>query len=393
VAGAHGEPLQPPLTGFVESIAMTAATSANAIIELRKVGKWYNSYHALRDVSLTIGKGEKVVVCGPSGSGKSTLLKIIAGMITSSTGRVVINGRDATTMPARERDLGMVFQNYALMPHMTVFENIAFPLRVRKRKEEDIRARVGRALDTVRLGHLAERKPAALSGGQQQRVAIARSIVYDPSLVLMDEPLGALDKKLREQLQAEIKQLHTELGITIVYVTHDQQEAMAMSDRVVLMSQGAIEQLGTPREMYFHPRTVFAADFLGESNFLDAVAEGIGEGAGFRLGTGERVAAPRGAGAETGRRVRLMVRPEHLSVVQGPDGQPIDGPGGATVNRIKATGVDATFLGGATRYRLRLGNQDDVVVMGTNLHDHMGFEPGRPVEIVWNPENTVVFAQ
>ncbi|CAO3438906.1 ABC transporter ATP-binding protein [Azospirillum doebereinerae] len=358
-------------------------------LSLTNVSKVYGGTVALSAVDLTVKEGEFVTLLGPSGSGKSTLLKIIAGMITSSTGRVVINGRDATTMPARERDLGMVFQNYALMPHMTVFENIAFPLRVRKRKEEDIRARVGRALDTVRLGHLAERKPAALSGGQQQRVAIARAIVYDPSLVLMDEPLGALDKKLREQLQVEIKQLHTELGITIVYVTHDQQEAMAMSDRVVLMSQGAIEQLGTPREMYFHPRTVFAADFLGESNFLDAVAEGAGADAGFRLGTGERVAAPRGTGGAVGRKVRLMVRPEHLSVVQEPEGL----ASGATLNRIKATGIDATFLGGATRYRLRLGNQDDVVVMGTNLHDHMGFEPGRPVEIVWNPENTVVFAQ
>ena len=236
---------------------MTMTTAAAAMIELDGVAKSYGDVHALRRTDLSIAKGEFVTLLGPSGSGKSTLLNLIAGMIAPSAGRIVIDGRDATTLPTNQRGLGMVFQNYALMPHMTVFENIAFPLQVRRLPKAEIRRKVAEALDLIQLGHVADRRPRELSGGQQQRVSLARCIVYNPALILMDEPLGALDKKLREQMQLEIKRLHAELGITMLYVTHDQDEALTMSDRIVLMNGGRIEQQGTPDALYFKPETVF----------------------------------------------------------------------------------------------------------------------------------------
>lgn len=351
-------------------------------LSLTEVSKSYGPVVALAEVDLQMGEGEFVTLLGPSGSGKSTLLKIIAGMTRSSTGTVVINGRDATDMPARERDLGMVFQNYSLMPHMTVFENVAFPLRVRKRRDAEIRERVKGALDTVQLSDLGDRKPAALSGGQQQRVAIARAIVYNPSLVLMDEPLGALDRKLREQLQGEIKQLHRSLGITILYVTHDQQEAMAMSDRIVLMNNGSIEQLGTPAEMYFKPITLFAADFLGESNFIDAIVSEA-DTTRLSLAVGEQVTAPNHRRLNPGEKVRMMIRPEQIKIGSTADER--------YSNRVMAIPKDATFLGGTTRYRFDFGGRQDLLVLDSNVDATRKFKPGQPVELCWQPESAVTF--
>ena len=235
-----------------------------AEVAFRDVSKSYDGVVALDGVNLTIASGEFITLLGPSGSGKTTLLNIISGMIAPTSDAVLIDGQDVTRMRPQQRGLGMVFQNYALMPHMTVFDNVAFPLRIRKLSRTEIEREVMAALELVRLAEFSKRKPRELSGGQQQRVSIARCLVYRPKVTLMDEPLEALDKKLREQLQVQIKKIHETLGITILYVTHDQSEALIMSDRICVMDRSRIVQVGTPKELYFRPTTEFVADFLGE---------------------------------------------------------------------------------------------------------------------------------
>ena len=235
-------------------------------LEVRNLRKTYGNFVALEGVSINVSAGEFVTLLGPSGSGKTTLLMACAGLNEPDSGEIRIDGEPATFLPAYQRDIGMVFQNYALFPHMTIFENIAFPLWMRRRPDAEVREAVGEILDIIQLSGTEDRYPRQLSGGQQQRVALARALVYKPSIVLMDEPLGALDKKLREQLQYEIKRLHGQLGLAMLYVTHDQEEALVMSDRICLMREGRIEQMGTPQELYFRPRSLFAADFLGKSN-------------------------------------------------------------------------------------------------------------------------------
>ncbi|HIF88473.1 MAG TPA: ABC transporter ATP-binding protein, partial [Candidatus Thioglobus sp.] len=234
-------------------------------LRTRNVRKTYGSVVALEAASIEMQEGEFLTLLGPSGSGKTTLLMAIAGLNNPDSGDIWIDGKLANFLPPFKRDLGMVFQNYALFPHMNIFDNIAFPLRMRKMPMALIRKEVARVLEIVELDHVAKRFPRELSGGQQQRIALARCFVYKPSIILMDEPLGALDKKLRETLQREIKQLHENLGITVLYVTHDQEEAMVMSDRICVMNDGSIDQIGTPNELYFQPSTMFSADFLGDS--------------------------------------------------------------------------------------------------------------------------------
>ncbi|MBB4303232.1 putative spermidine/putrescine transport system ATP-binding protein [Rhodobium orientis] len=354
-------------------------------LSLQQVSKAYGYVDALHPTDLNVAESEFVTLLGPSGSGKTTLLKIIAGMERPSGGRVFINGRDTTETPVRERDLGMVFQNYALMPHLSVFDNVAFPLKVRKTGAEEIRRKVGEALGTVQLAHLADRKPQALSGGQQQRVSIARAIVYNPSLVLMDEPLGALDKKLREQLQHEIKQLHERLGITILYVTHDQQEAMSMSDRIALMNEGRIEQLGAPRELYFSPKTAFAADFLGNSNFIEATVSEVSAAATrCRLSGGEELLAPRRDGVRQGDAVRLMVRPEHIRL--------IGGDGAAEDNVLTASSLGPTFFGDALEIRAQIADGSEVSVKVANNFEVAAAAPGQPLRLGWSSDHTHLFA-
>lgn len=354
-------------------------------LSLTGVSKTYGAVTALHATDLEVKEGEFVTLLGPSGSGKSTLLKIIAGMELPSEGKVVINGRDATDMPVRERDLGMVFQNYALMPHLTVFNNVAFPLKVRKTATEEIRRRVEEALRTVQLEHLKDRKPQALSGGQQQRVSIARAIVYNPSLVLMDEPLGALDKKLREQLQFEIKQLHSRLGITILYVTHDQQEAMSMSDRVALMNDGRIEQIGTPRQLYFAPETEFTADFLGNSNFMDATVVKLAADATVcRLASGQQLSAPRRDALTPGQKVRLMVRPEHIRVLEAGQSR--------GTNVLEAVSTDATFFGETTEIRARVSDSLEMGIKVANDYPLPDAAKGTPIRLNWDVGQTHIFA-
>jgi putative spermidine/putrescine transport system ATP-binding protein len=288
---------------------------ARAILELKRCTKEYGSFTALRDIDLTVLKGEFITLLGPSGSGKSTLLNLIAGVTQPTCGSITLNGRDVTGLPPQKRDLGMVFQNYALFPHMTVFENVAYPLRARRMTRDEIKQRVARALDLVHLSAHAQKKPRQLSGGQQQRVGIARCLSYDTVMILMDEPLGALDKALREELQLELSRLHRSLGMTIIYVTHDQQEALRLSDRVVLMSDGQVVQIAKPAELYFQPRSEFAASFVGTTNMLS----GIVQSGGTTLLIGKTTLDCGAALGHPGDSVKVMVRPECVRIAGSQD--------------------------------------------------------------------------
>ena len=297
---------------------------SSSSLTVQGLAKRYGDFVALAPTDLVVADGEFLTLLGPSGSGKTTLLSLLAGLVPPDEGSVCIGAQDVTYAPPYERDIGVVFQNYALFPHMTIEENIAFPLKMRKIPESQAKTRAREALEMVHLPHIAGRYPRELSGGQQQRVALARCMVYKPSIILMDEPLGALDKKLREHMQLEIKHLHRELGTTVVYVTHDQEEAMTMSDRICLMNSGRIEQLGTPADLYFRPRTLFVADFLGESNLLPAaLGPRLGDEAEIRLGSAgiPGRALANGHDLPPGTPVRVMVRPQNLTIARPSDDQ------------------------------------------------------------------------
>ena len=331
---------------------MMAQPSA-AKLSVRGVRKTYGPVVALDSIDLSVGAGEFLTLLGPSGSGKTTLLWAIAGLNDPDRGEIWIDNTNATHKPPHARDIGMVFQNYALFPHLTVFDNIAFPLKMRRRSSAETRSAVMEALATVKLEHVADRYPAALSGGQQQRIALARALVYRPSIVLMDEPLGALDKNLREHLQLEIKALHGQLGLTIVYVTHDQEEAMILSDRICLMDHAQIEQLGTASELYHRPKTRFAAAFLGESNMIPVAVDGAGGIARLADGTTVRLASdatwPNG-----GETACLMVRPDALALSRPPS--PTDG----AVNTLTATVETLLMAGAMTKVFARLDSGETV---------------------------------
>jgi len=343
--------------------------------------KTYGATVALHPTELTLRAGEFMTLLGPSGSGKTTLLMMVAGLLQADGGELAIDGRTATYAPPWERDIGMVFQNYALFPHLTVFENIAFPLRMRRRPEAEIRREVARVLDLVQLPHVAQRQPRALSGGQQQRIALARCFVFKPSFILMDEPLGALDKKLRDQLQLEIKHLHKSLGITILYVTHDQEEALTMSDRICLMNGGRIEQLGTPAQLYFEPATVFAADFLGESNFLDGTVRTASPDG---LVIDAAGASIRGAGAfATGAPVKVMVRPESVRAGLSP----VEG-----WNALPGTLKETIFVGGVTRHYITTASGGDIVALQLTDRNSNPLTAGQPLFVSWPVSDTAVLA-
>ncbi|MBL8703978.1 MAG: ABC transporter ATP-binding protein [Rhodospirillales bacterium] len=356
-----------------------------SMVRLEQVSKSYGPVAALSAVDLAVEKGEFVTLLGPSGSGKTTLLNVIAGMVAASSGRVFIRGRDVTDMPPSQRDLGMVFQNYALMPHMTVFENIAFPLRVRKMAAAEIREKVEAVLRLVQLPDVGRRKPRELSGGQQQRISIARCLVYDPSLILMDEPLGALDRKLREQMQLEIKRLHGQLGITVLYVTHDQEEAMVLSDRICLMNHARIEQLGTPAELYFKPATPFVASFLGESNLIQGTVAEAGPVAVVRGpgGCTIRAQVPAEASLAAGQAVRVLVRPEHLRPLA---------PSETAANEVAGTVTNVIFIGGITSCFVQLA--DGTVLTTRRLTEGRDAPAavGAPIRLGWTAENTILFS-
>lgn len=349
------------------------------MVRLEAVEKSYGAVRALSATSLEIAKGEFLTLLGPSGSGKTTILNLISGSVTASAGAIWIGGRNVTSMPPNQRELGMVFQNYALMPHMTVFENIAFPLRVRKLPEAEIRRKVDEVLDVIRLAGYGGRKPKELSGGQQQRIAIARCLVYNPDLILMDEPLGALDKKLRDQLQLEIKRIHQTLGVTLLYVTHDQSEALVLSDRICLMNGGRIEQLGTPDDLYFRPRTIFAADFLGESNILDASLEADGGTARISTAGGlvvEGVPSDSKAGS-----AKIMIRPESLT---------IDTDDGDARSGVRGVVEDTILTGGVIDIRLRLKDGSLISVRQLTRRDFRSIQHGQTLSVSVKPGDVVV---
>jgi putative spermidine/putrescine transport system ATP-binding protein len=341
---------------------MTAKTKLKTVA----LAKHYDQVVALAGADLEVSEGEFVTLLGPSGSGKTTLLMMVAGLVQPSGGEVWIDGKLSTYLPPHLRDIGMVFQNYALFPHLSVAENIAFPLRMRRMGEAEIGKEVARILDLVQLPQVARRLPRELSGGQQQRIALARCLVYKPSIVLMDEPLGALDKKLRDQMQLEIKALQRRLGITVVYVTHDQEEAMTMSDRICLMNHAKIEQVDTPETLYFRPRTVFAADFLGDSNIFKAkLSAGRLEGPGGLVVSGLRNG---NAGPVT-----AIIRPESLRVLS--NGEAAEGNAAGKLENVVFVGgfmrlfvrlPDGTILQakGATAPGLTLPPQGDAVRLG-----------------------------
>ena len=327
-------------------------------LHVRGISKSYGTSMVLKPLELKVFAGELLAVLGPSGSGKTTLLQIICGLVEPSGGRLVIDGNDETDNPADKRDIGVVFQNYALFPHLTVRENVAFPLQMRRASKGEIHARVEAALAMVGLSNFAERFPLELSGGQQQRVALARCFVYRPSLILMDESLSALDKKLRDSMRIEIKRLHRETGATIIFVTHDQEEALALSDRICLMNDGRIEQLGPPEDIYERPANTFVADFIGASNLIFGTVT-----ADRRMESAEGVLPlPGNCAARAGQQVALVVRPEKLLLCNSDDGN-LSGrveesiyagaetrllvrlPGGTLMTVRRATGLPPVAIG------------------------------------------------
>jgi putative spermidine/putrescine transport system ATP-binding protein len=341
---------------------------AEPAIRFESVAKTYdNGVRAVEELSLAIQEGEFFSLLGPSGCGKTTTLRMIAGFEEPSEGRLFIRGRDVTHVPPEKRDAGMVFQNYALFPHRTVFENVAFGLRMRRVEREETRRRVAETLRLVELEGLEERRPAQLSGGQQQRVALARAIVIEPAVLLCDEPLGALDKKLRQTMQFELKQLQKKIGVTLVYVTHDQEEALTMSDRVAVMNRGRIEQLGPPLEIYNRPETRFVAGFIGDANvFAGRIGGGV-----LVTEDGLRIAAPDAVDGEAA----VALRPEKVRLLAPP--APAD-----TI--LEGTVDSANFQGNSILYRILLPGGRRVLALLPNDGARNPLGPGEPVAIGWD---------
>ncbi len=335
----------------------------------------------VRDLDLHVGKGEFLTLLGPSGSGKTTCLMMLAGFEATTSGVIRIDGRSVHHLPPRKRGIGMVFQNYALFPHMTVGDNLAFPLEVRGLDPDDRRARVRRVLQLVRLDGLEHRRPGQLSGGQQQRVAIARALVFEPNLVLLDEPLGALDRRLREELQYEIRRIHRDLGVTMVYVTHDQHEAMVMSDRVAVFRAGVVEQVASPEALYEEPDCSFVARFIGENNRLPGRVIHAREDICDVDVSGRRVQALRVVPCRNGDPVLLSIRPERVSIAPEP---------GMYTNEFDATVDDVTFLGDHLRIRVTVCGQSDFIVKIPNIVGHGAVLEGDRIRIGWTPTDSRV---
>ncbi|RAP40395.1 spermidine/putrescine ABC transporter ATP-binding protein [Rhodovulum viride] len=333
----------------------------------------------VKDLNLSIGKGEFLTMLGPSGSGKTTCLMMLAGFETATHGDILLDGKPINNIPPHKRGIGMVFQNYALFPHMTVAENLAFPLEVRKIGRADREAKVQRALEMVQMGAFGGRRPAQLSGGQQQRIALARALVFEPELVLMDEPLGALDKQLREHMQFEITRLAHNLGITTVYVTHDQTEALTMSDRVAVFNDGRIQQLARPDELYEKPVNSFVAQFIGENNTLLGRVKEINGTALVELDDGEVIDAIPVNVRNRGDRTLVSIRPERVEI----DKRRL-APG---AHLIHAEVLEFIYMGDIYRTRLRVAGNDDFVIKTRNAPDQRRLRPGEHIEIGWLPED------
>ncbi len=353
------------------------AAASGARLELRELSKAFTGVRAVDRVSLDVPAGAFVSLLGPSGSGKTTTLNLIAGFLAADTGDILLDGRSVADVPPHKRNIGMVFQSYSLFPHMTVADNVGFPLRMRTRLTRgEAGKRVAEMLALVQLSHLAARYPRQLSGGQQQRVAMARALVSHPRLLLMDEPLGALDKKLREQMQIEIKRVHRSVGTTVVYVTHDQTEALTMSDIVVVMHQSRIAQVGSPRALYESPASLFVADFLGDSNLLPGrIVEVVGAQALVELGNGHVVRVAHGEVATViGQQTVVLVRPEDMRLGALADGR----------DSVRGRISEVIYHGDSYRLELALG-ADRLKVKVPRLAG-TGLEPGQEVQIAWESD-------
>jgi putative spermidine/putrescine transport system ATP-binding protein len=346
-----------------------------------KINKSYDGRTLIvRDLDLDVRRGEFLTLLGPSGSGKTTCLLMLAGFEMPTSGEIRMDEKSITSLPPYRRNIGMVFQNYALFPHLTVAENLAFPLSVRKRPRAEIAERVTRALDTVRLAGLEQRRPSQLSGGQQQRVALARALIFEPQLILLDEPLGALDKQLREEMQYELKRLHQALGITMLYVTHDQAEAMTMSDRVAVFSAGRIQQLTDPRTLYEQPANAFVARFVGENNRLAGRVESVsGQGCKVTLPGGVVVCLAASVLAP-GASAIISVRPECILVGEAAR---------ACVNRFTARIEDIAFLG--DHVRLRLSSENGIEFTAKLPHRDADYRRGDTTQLGWSVEDARAF--
>ena len=353
---------------------------ARAAIALESVSKRFGSVGAVDGVSLEIREGEFFSLLGPSGCGKTTTLRMVAGFELPDAGRILLQGDDVTTVPANKRHVNMVFQQYALFPHMTVYDNVAFGLKVKGVPRRDHDGRIKAILRIVSLEGYEKRRPRQLSGGQQQRVALARALVNSPAALLLDEPLGALDVKLRKQMQLQLKAIQNDVGTTFVYVTHDQEEALAMSDRIAVMNGGRVEQIGSPREIYDRPRNAFVADFIGSLNAFDfRIDELVGEHAVMRLGQGERVVAGLGADRRAGETVRVAVRPERVRIAPAATATHDGG------SRVDGTVAEVVFLGMYTQFHV-----DTSVgrLVSHRMADELGasFGAGSTVALSWDAE-------
>ena len=358
------------------------SASADPLVRFSGVSKSYDGASlVVRDLDLDIRRGEFLTLLGPSGSGKTTTLMMLSGFETPTSGQILLSGRDITQTPPHRRGIGMVFQNYALFPHLSVGENIAYPLKLRRLSASAIAAKVGSALEMVRLEGLQARRPAQLSGGQQQRVALARALVFEPDLVLLDEPLGALDKQLRERMQIELKTLHERLGVTMVYVTHDQSEALTMSDRIAVFSDGRIRQLATPFEVYENPANAFVAGFVGENNRLEGTIAGYAGGTVMvTLTSGHRVLAkPAGAGS-IGTRVLLSVRPEKITLSPT-----------AHDNRFRLRLDNAVYAGEASRLIFQGPSGSEFVAKTDRAPAAYGINRGQEIEVGWYANDCLAF--
>jgi len=378
-------PNEAKTVGPAASSGDTRPPSSGATVVLDHVSRSFGPVIAVDDLSLKVEPGEFITLLGPSGSGKTTTLMMIAGFEHPDRGEIYLDQRPIVNMPPYRRGIGMVFQNYALFPHMTVAENIGFALRQRGVAKPAIAAQVAETLDIVRLRGYEARYPRQLSGGQQQRVALARAIIFKPSVLLMDEPLSALDKQLREGLQLEIKRLHQQLGITFIYVTHDQREALIMSDRVAVMNEGRIEQLGSPSDLYDRPTNRFVASFIGESNFLAGEVTGVDETqVTVRVGD-ETVNALSAAKLSIGAQVMLAVRPEKIAF-----SEPASPARSRDMNVFAGIVRDVTFVGEAYRYALDIASGATIVLKQQHRFPVKLREPSERVTIEWHVQDTLV---
>ncbi|PZN56001.1 MAG: polyamine ABC transporter ATP-binding protein [Proteobacteria bacterium] len=336
-------------------------------VEFRDVEIAYGKFVAVRDFSLAIAKGSFVTLLGPSGCGKTTILRSIAGLVDITKGRISIGGRRVDDVPIYKRNIGLVFQSYALFPHKNVFDNVAFGLKYRNVSKAEIARKVGRALEMVRLPGSEKKLPSQLSGGQQQRIALARAIVFEPEVLLLDEPLSALDANMREEMRVEIKKIQRETGITAIFVTHDQEEALSMSDRIVVMNAGSIEQIGTPEEVYDTPATAFVADFLGKANMLAGkVSASTGTTATISLAAGQSATVVSPRPLAVGDAVTVVVRPQKLSVGKE-----------QTSNHLSGRVLSTSYLGGSVIYEIDIGGGTMV-----RCHTAINGKPAREGEVI-----------